>query len=187
MKRLTLLFAGLLIGLTVAAQKMEVNTSKSELKWEGKKVSGEHWGYIKLKDGSFTLKNGKITDGIFTIDMSTINNKDLESPEWNQKLVDHLKSDDFFGVEKFPTATLTIKESTPFKDGEATIKADLTIKGNTHPVSFKAKKDNEKYFANITVDRTKYDVRYGSGKFFDNLGDNMIYDDFTLDVKIVTE
>lgn len=187
MKRLTFLFAALLIGLTVTAQKMDVNTSKSELKWTGKKVSGEHWGYIKLKDGTFTLNDGQITDGTFTIDMTSINNKDLESPEWNQKLVGHLKSDDFFSVDKFETATLKVNESTTFENGEATVKGNLTIKGITHPISFKAKNKDGKYHANIIVDRTKYDVRYGSGKFFDNLGDNMIYDDFSLDVMLVTK
>lgn len=187
MKRLSFLLAILLLGFTAVAQEMTVNVSKSEVKWTGEKVSGEHWGYINLKSGSFVLNNGKIESGKFVMDMTSIVNEDLESPEWNQKLVGHLKSDDFFSVDKYPVSTLVIKESSDFKDGVAEISADLTIKGITNPISFKAKKEAGYYTATIKVDRTKYDVKYGSGKFFDNLGDNMIYDDFTLDVKIVTE
>jgi len=187
MKKMYFLLATILISFSVFAQDMKVNTSKSELKWTGKKVTGEHWGYIKLKDGSLTLKGDKIVSGSFTIDMNSMNCKDLEDPEWNGKLIGHLKSDDFFSVEKFPVSTLTIIEGTPFKDGKANVKGKLTIKGITQPVSFVAEKMPDGYKASITVDRTKFDVRYGSGKFFESLGDNMIYDDFTLDVKIVTE
>ena len=187
MKRISFLLAVLLFGFTAIAQEFSVNTSESELKWTGKKVTGEHWGYIKLKDGTITIENDKITGGVFNIDMNSLNNKDLEDPEWNGKLIGHLKSDDFFSVDKFPVATLTIIESTPFKDGVSGVKGKLTIKGITHPVSFKTKKSDNGFIATVTIDRTKYDVRYGSGKFFDNLGDNMIYDDFVLDIKIVTD
>lgn len=169
------------------AQEFNVNTSKSELKWTGKKVTGEHWGYINLKNGSLTFKDNMITDGVFNIDMNSLINKDLEDSEWNGKLIGHLKSDDFFSVDKFPLATLKIIESTTFKNGISEVTGKLTIKGITHPVSFKAKKSDDSYMATITIDRTMYEVRYGSGKFFDNLGDNMIYDDFILDIKIVTD
>jgi len=166
---------------------MEVNTSKSELKWTGKKVSGEHWGYINLKDGSILIEDNKIVSGEFNIDMTTITCKDLEDAEWNGKLVGHLKSDDFFSVDKFNVATLKILKSSSFENGFTTIKGELTIKGITKPVSFKATKIENGYMATITIDRTLYDVRYGSGKFFDNLGDNMISDDFVLDVKILVQ
>lgn len=184
MKKISTLLAILFIAVTVSAQDYNVNTEKSELKWNGKKVTGEHWGYMSLKDGAFTIKDNKIVKGTFTIDMTSMTCEDLEDPKWNKKLVDHLKSDDFFSVDKFPSATLQITESTAFKGNEATVKGTLTIKGITHPISFTAVKSGNMYNANIKVDRTKYEVKYGSGKFFDNLGDNMIYDDFTLDVKI---
>lgn len=179
--------AFLLIGLNSFAQDYKANISKSELKWNGKKVTGEHWGFIGLKEGKITLKNNIITSGEFTIDMASINCKDLTDETWNQKLVGHLKSDDFFSVDKFPTAKLEISESGAFVNNEATVNGKLTIKGITHPISFNAKKNGNTYSALITVDRSKYDVRYGSGKFFDNLGDNMIYDEFTIEVKLVVE
>ncbi|MDY6800937.1 MAG: YceI family protein [Bacteroidota bacterium] len=187
MKRLGILIGTMLISIFAFAQEISVNTDLSELKWTGKKVTGEHWGYIQLKDASLSVKNDKIQSGVFKIDMESMDNQDLENEKTNAQLIGHLKSDDFFSVDKYPVATLEIKESTPFKNGFAEIKADLTIKGITHPISFKAEQLVNGYKADITVDRTKYNVRYGSGKFFDNLGDNMIYDDFTLEVKIITE
>src|SRR6056297_644377 len=187
MKKLGILIGTMLISIFAFAQEISVNTDLSELKWTGKKVTGEHWGYIQLKDASLSVKNNQIQSGVFKIDMESINNKDIESEKTNAQLIGHLKSDDFFSVDKYPVATLKIKESTPFKNGFAEIKANLTIKGITHPISFKAEQLVNGYKAKITVDRTKYNVRYGSEKFFDNLGDNMIYDDFTLDVKIITE
>jgi polyisoprenoid-binding protein YceI len=185
--KLALVIALALSGSFAFSQDFTVNTVKSSLKWTGKKVTGEHYGYITLKDGSLTLKKDKIVSGTFTIDMSTIIDVDLTDKEWNDKLVGHLKSDDFFGVEKYPTSTLKITESTPFKDGLASVKGTLTIKGITNPVSFDVKQDGTTYTTSITVDRTLYDVKYGSGKFFEGLGDKTIYDDFILDVKIVVQ
>lgn len=183
--KLSVLVAIIAISSASFAQDLTVNAAKSSLKWTGKKVTGEHTGFINLKEGKFTVKSNKITSGTFVIDMTTITNTDLTDAEWNQKLVGHLKSDDFFGVEKFPTSTLVITESTPFKNGESTAKGKLTIKGITNPVSFVVKQDGKTYSSTLIVDRSLYDVRYGSGKFFENLGDKTIYDEFTLEVKIV--
>lgn len=169
------------------AQSLTVNTNNSTLKWHGKKVTGEHFGIIKLKDGSLTLKNNAITAGEFTIDMTSIANTDLEDAAYKAKLEGHLKSDDFFSVEKFPTSKLVIKSSSFFVNNVAKIKADLTIKGITQPIEFKVRKMDSKFTAEIVVDRSKFDVKYGSGSFFENLGDKLIYDDFTLTVVIVTE
>lgn len=179
--------AFLLIGLSTNAQDFKASTEKSELKWTGKKVTGEHWGYVNLKDGKLNFKSNKITSGEFTIDMTSLTCKDLTDETYNQKLIGHLKSDDFFSVEKYPSVKLVITESSVFVNNEATVNGKLTIKGITHPISFKAKKDGNVYSSTLTIDRTKYDVKYGSGKFFDSLGDNMIYDDFIIDVKLVVE
>lgn len=103
-----------------------------------------------------------------------------------QKLVGHLNSDDFFSTSNFKTATLVISSATKFSNGVAQVKGKLTIKGITHPVNFDVKQSGKTYTAKVNVDRTLYDIRYGSGKFFDNLGDNTIDDIFTLDVAITT-
>lgn len=174
----------ILISGILSAQSYSIDTQRSILAWTGKKVTGEHNGNISLKEGSLVIKDNRIEKGNFVIDMTSITNNDLESEEYNQKLVGHLKSDDFFGVEKFPTAKLTITKAGVFKKNVAEVTGDLTIKGITHPISFTVSLEGSTYNTSIIVDRSKYDVRYGSGSFFDNLGDKMIYDDFTMDVKI---
>lgn len=172
-----------LVAFAASAQTYEVNPSKSVLKWTGKKVTGEHYGNIKLKEGSLEVKNNKIVNGKFVINMASITNDDLQG-EWKDKLIGHLKSDDFFSVEKYPEAILVVTESSKFKNGKAEVKGNLTIKGITQPIEFEATQTEGKFTAVVTVDRTLYNVRYGSGKFFDNLGDKTIYDNFTLEVEL---
>lgn len=169
-----------------AQQKFTADIDKTKLEWLGEKVTGEHKGTVKLKSGLLTWTDNKITGGEFLIDMTSI-----EDVEDNQKLEGHLRSDDFFGTEKFPEAKLVITESTPFEKGTATLKGHLTIKENTHPVEFKAarqeKEDGIWFYTNIPIDRTKYNIRYGSGTFFENLGDRTIYDEFKLKVALMVK
>lgn len=166
------------------AQKVKFNSENSTIKWHGAKVTGEHDGTIKLKEGYLKMDDGNITGGKFHIDMTTIENRDLEDAEYNAKLVGHLKSDDFFGVETYPVSTLEIKEASSFENGKSKVKAHLTIKKTTLPIEFEVTQKGDQMLAEIVVDRAKYDVRYGSGSFFDDLGDKMIYDDFTLNVTL---
>jgi polyisoprenoid-binding protein YceI len=188
MKR-TILFIALsgLILVNVAAQnKLVADTAKTKLLWFGEKVTGQHTGTIKLKSGWLNLQDNKITSGEFNINMSSI--KDSEA---NKNLEGHLKSDEFFGVEKFPTAKLILTGSTTFEKGSCVVTGNLTIKDVTNPVEFKAvmqkKEDGVWFFANIIIDRTKYNIRYGSGSFFENLGDKTIYDDFNLKVNLLVK
>ena len=118
--------------------------------------------------------------GSFVVDMTSITNTDLKDDDSNQKLVGHLKSDDFFGVEKYPTATFDLKESTKFSNGKATVSGEITIKGKKENISFEVERSGKEYSATVDIDRSKFDVRYGSKKFFDNLGDRAINDIFTL-------
>ena len=186
-KRLLLAVFALLVAGTLNAQSFKANVDKSEIKWVGKKVTGQHNGKIKLADGVLTFKENKIVSGTFNIDMKSITNDDLADAGYNQKLVGHLKSDDFFGVEKFPIATLILMESAVFTNNSVEAQGKLTIKGITNPVSFTVTKNGNTYTASIAVDRSKYDVRYGSGSFFENLGNKAIDDVFTLDVTLVVE
>lgn len=189
MKTIKSIFAALLVFASVAvlAQKVEVDTEKSSLEWLGKKVTGEHSGTISLKEGFVHMDGKNISGGEFVIDMTSIANTDVEDAEYSAKLDGHLKSEDFFGVEKFPTAKLVIKKSSKFKKDKASVKGELSIKDITHPIEFEVVKSGDKMMASIVVDRSKYDIRYGSGSFFEGLGDKMIYDDFTLTVTLVTK
>lgn len=165
----------------------KVDASKSTFKWTGKKVTGSHWGYVKFSDGTLNLEKGLLTGGAFNVDMTSIDCQDLQGGG-AQKLVGHLKSDDFFGVDKFNKATLTIKTATSKGNNQYDIVADLTIKGVTNEVTFPATiaANGSVVTANATfnVNRTKYGIRYGSGSFFDNLGDKAINDEFTVEVNL---
>ncbi len=160
----------------------EVNTESSVVKWTGYKVTGQHEGTIMIKKGSLTFKNNVLVGGKFVIDMSTINTTDLEG-DYKKKLDGHLKDDDFFGVEKHKTASLVF---TSLKQNGTNyiVNADLTIKGITNKVKFKMQVLENSAIADLKIDRTKYDIKYGSASFFDDLKDRAIYDEFDLNVNL---
>lgn len=189
MKKMNLILIAVLMIATplLQAQNFKANPSKTTIIWRGEKVTGKHWGNINLKSGEMTLKNNQIASGTFVIDMTSIVDKDLESEEYNKKLVGHLKSDDFFGVATYPEAKLVITKAGAFKNNQAEVEANVTIKKTTGPVKFTVTKNGNNYTAKIVIDRSKYDVRYGSKSFFDNLGDKVIYDDFTLEVDLAVD
>jgi polyisoprenoid-binding protein YceI len=174
---------GLLLGVVNGQQKMNADTTKTKLNWLGEKVTGQHTGTIKLLSGWLSFADNKITGGEFLIDMAS-----LKDSEGNARLENHLKSDDFFSVDKFPVSKLVIKSSDSFEKGSAVVRGELTIKGATNPIEFKAamqkKDDGTWFYSNIVIDRTKYSIKYGSGSFFDNLGDKTIYDEFKLKVAL---
>jgi polyisoprenoid-binding protein YceI len=188
----TLFFS--LIALTVQAVNppvtVAVDIEKSEIIWKGKKVTGSHHGTIKLMEGSLLMENDMLKGGTFLIDMTTIANVDMAGSNGQTKLEGHLKSADFFNVAEHPVATLEITNVVHRgTEGSYKVAGDLTIKGITKPVKFNAQLSQENGMkvavADIVVDRSEYDVRYGSGSFFDNLGDKTIYDEFELNVKLV--
>ncbi|MDX1939449.1 MAG: YceI family protein [Saprospiraceae bacterium] len=184
---LVAVFALATLAFTSAVTTSGVDTQASFIVWKGYKVTGQHHGKVLLKAGDLKFdSNNKLTGGSFEIDMTTITCEDL--PGGGQKLVGHLKSDDFFGVEKYPTAKFVITKASEAKPGEYRIKGDLTIKATTKPISFDARisdKEGKKVaIANIKIDRSEYDIRFGSGSFFENLGDKTIYDEFDLEVNL---
>lgn len=187
-KSLAVFVLALSLTTTVFAGSQNVDPAKSSVKWLGKKVTGQHTGTIQIKEGSFEVEKGKITGGKVVIDMQSIVNLDLTDAGYNAKLVSHLKSDDFFSVASFPTAELTVTK-VESNGNNHTFTGNLTIKGVTNPASFTATsaKDgkNTTYTGILTVDRSKFNIRYGSKSFFDNLGDKVIYDEFTLDFNLV--
>lgn len=160
----------------------KVDVESSSISWLGKKVTGKHFGSVSIQSGELIMEDGVLTGGSFVIDMSSITVEDIQGT-YADKLLGHLKSDDFFGVDNFKTAQLVFTNVVS-DNGIYTITGDLTIKGKTAPITFDASMNEDGASAEIVVDRTIYDIRYGSGKFFDNLGDKAIYDDFTLTVNL---
>jgi polyisoprenoid-binding protein YceI len=168
---------------TAVAQEKKIDAKESKLKWTGYKVTGQHEGTIDFKDGTLEFKDGKLVGGTFTINMTTINTTDL-SGGGKGKLDGHLKSDDFFGVAKHPTATLTFRKVVETDNGIYRVAADLTIKGSKSPVSFNIELERNSAEARLKVDRTKYGIKYGSASFFDGLKDKAISDEFDLRVEL---
>lgn len=171
--------------------EFKVDTKASQIKWTGEKVTGSHWGYVNIKSGVVNVDDNKIKNGNFDIDMTSMNCKDLDPGEYNDKLIKHLKSDDFFSVDANPVSAFKIKWVKDNGNNSIKVTGDLTIKGTTKQLTFDAKYtlsgDKLTAEATIPVDRTKYDIKYGSGSFFDSLGDKTIYDEFTLDLKLVAK
>ena len=163
----------------------KINPTESKVEWFASKVTGKHNGTVGVKSGTLEFEGEKLMAGKFEIDMTTLAVTDLQG-EWGAKLLGHLKSDDFFSVEKFNSATLVVKNAALLSAGVYTVTADMTIKGITKEVVFNAlvNQSGGTATADIKLDRTDFDIRYGSGKFFPNIGDKMIHDEFNLKVNL---
>jgi|SRR5690606_12311370 polyisoprenoid-binding protein YceI len=182
-----LLFA---MALTAAAgaQTYQVDPARSTVEWNATKMTGAHRGNVAVKSGSITLNNGVLGTADMVMDMTAITCTDVTHEGANAKLVAHLKSDDFFSVEKHGTATFrtTAVEVVPTaRNGRLyQVTGDLTIKGITHPAQFQCFIEEEgqglRAHGSLSFDRTKYDIRYRSGAFFEDLGDKLIHDEVQL-------
>jgi len=164
---------------TIEGDKKEIKVESSKVVWKGYKVTGSHQGTIDIKSGFLDFNESKLIGGEITINMSTITNTDQEG-EYKNKLEGHLKSDDFFGVEKFPTASLIFTKVKSNGKNSYEVTGDITIKGKTDSVTFNVSIYGNKASVSLKIDRTKFDVRYGSTSFFDDLKDKAIYDEFDL-------
>ncbi|WP_316634045.1 YceI family protein [uncultured Flavobacterium sp.] len=169
----------------------KIVSSKSNVEWTGRKVTGAHNGIISIKEGNFTLNDGKIKEGNVIINTSTIKILDVTDPATNAQFASHLASDDFFSIEKFPIASFDILNIREVSDSTYYLEGNLTIKDITHLVGFEATVENNRdtitLSGKLVIDRTKYDIRFRSGNFFKDLGDTLIYNDFELDFNITAE
>lgn len=179
---LTLTFGLSAIANPIDGEKKTVKTDKSTVTWKAYKVTGSHTGTINLKSGSLEFEGQKLVGGEFVVDMTSINTTDLEG-EYKNKLDGHLSSDDFFATANNPTASLVFTEVKPSGENEYKVTGDLTIKGITKPVGFEVSINGDKATASLKVDRTKYDVKYGSG-VIGTAKDKLIYDEFDLVVDL---
>lgn len=176
----------LLIAIVLTASAFSApTTDRKEVKegsitWKGKKILGSHTGTLDLTSGYLEMEGDAIVGGMFNVDMTSLLVTDLEG-EKKGKLEGHLKSDDFFGVNTFPTASLQVKSAT--KQGNSyVVTGDFTIKGKTQEITFDLDMGESGARASVKIDRTKFGIQYGSGSFSDKLADNTISDKFELDV-----
>jgi polyisoprenoid-binding protein YceI len=192
MKKVQIILSAVILGFAsltnamAAPKPVAVSTSASKVLWLAKKVTGEHNGTVAISKGSLSVDGNKLVGGSFTIDLKSIVCKDLTDPTYNQKFITHISSGDFFEVEKFPTATFVIT-----KVAGNQISGNMTVKGITKAITFPAQISvtggKVAATASITLDRTDYNIKYGSKKFFESIGDKAIFDDFALTVSLVSE
>jgi polyisoprenoid-binding protein YceI len=192
MKKQILLSALLLlsiVSLINAQTNYKADIFNSKINWLGRKVTGEHSGIINLSSGEFTLDKGMIVKARFEVDMNSIKDLDLTDEGYKAKLEGHLKSEDFFNVANYPKSIFILDKAVKIEKGITLIKGNITIKGITQPIEIKTvfsdTKEGMRIYASITIDRTKFNLKYGSGTFFENLGDKTIYDDFDLTISLL--
>lgn len=196
MKTIKSIFAATLVVLSFsvvakpgkkAPQTLKVNTEASTFNWLAKKLTGEHSGTVKIQSGNLATDGNKLTGGDFTIDLNTIKDTDIQG-DFAGRLETHLKSADFFDVAKFPTSTLKITKAVAKGGENYDLTGDLTIRGTTQSITFpavvKITGKAASASAKFDVDRTKFGLTYRSKSFFENIGDKMIYDSFTVEVKL---
>lgn len=167
-------------------ETFKVDTEKSSISWTGKKVTGQHTGSIKIASGELVYSRKSLKSGSFLIDMNSLTCSDSE------KVQNHLKTDDFFSVDKNPVSKFVITKITNTGADRVTIAGDLTIKGITQPITFPAtvKRQGDAIAAvakNVKVNRLKYDIKFRSLAFFSNIGDKAINDEFEIDVNLLAK
>ena len=174
------------VSMTAADATYNIKQDQSSLVWTGREVStSSHYGTINFTSGQFEIADGLISQGEFFVDMTSITVQDLTGGS-KERLEGHLRSDDFFSVESFPTAHLYISSSEIISDGKWLVNSFLTIKDISHPVAFEMSNTDEGWIAKLVFDRSKYNVKFRSGTFFENLGDKLIYDDIELKINLKT-
>lgn len=171
--------------------KFEIQKESSTVNWTGKKVLGLHTGTISVAEGSIDVDKEKVIGGEVVIDMTSLTITDINDRKAHQEFRDHLWNDDFFSIDEFSTSHLKIVEGTLTNKNEYKLSGLLTIKDITQPITFTGKieilTDYLYSTGELVVDRTLYNIRYGSGKFIDNLGDKLIHDEFVLQFKLIAQ
>ena len=177
------IIALLLITVVAFGSDKPIPVNAATIEWKGYKIAYERWGTIELESGELDFDEGILSGGNFVVDMTSIQVTSLVGGK-KANLEKHLRSDDFFGVEQFPIATMVITGVEKTADGY-TVTGDFTIKGQTHPVIFPMAVNGNTATAKVKIDRSKYNVRYGSDSFFNNLGNRVIYNEFDLNVELI--
>ena len=176
------------VAINVDAGTYVANVETSVLNWKGSKPTGTHNGTVAIKDGNFTVADGELTAGSFTVDMGTITVLDIPADKkGNKNLTGHLKSGDFFDVENNPTSTFVIT-SVDQTEG-VVVTGDLTVKGITQSISFPAEVSTTETGvvmkgAPFMIDRTKFGIEYKSKSIFDDLKDKFIDDEFEISFEV---
>ena len=170
---------------SIYAQDKSLNLETSNIRWYGEEITGkQHYGDLKFSSGNIQINNEVVTNGSFIVNMNSLTVEDL-SGGGKKRLEGHLRSTAFFGVSDHPQASLSISSMVEIEGNSQILDGQLTIKGVTHPINFSLTLTPENNASAILVfDRSKYDVRFRSGSFFDELGDKLILDEIKLEVAL---
>jgi len=176
--------------------RLEVDLAESRVEWLGRNLINKHWGTIGLESGHLEFAEGSLVGGEFVLDMTEIQCTDLAGSDLHDVLIDHLKSDDFFDVDRWPTARFDITAAAPVEGAAAgapniELQGKLTMKGRSRPITFLATAgltDEGKPAAQsaVAIDRTRWNVLYGSGKFFHRLAGHLVNDMIDLQLRMIT-
>jgi len=164
----------------------QVDTEASVVRWDNSKITGvNHPGTVDVKTGSFEIKEGKLANGEVIIDMTTV-----KSDEKLDDLVVHLLGEDFFSVDTYPESKIVLKKMELDENtGKYMVEGDLTIKDVTNPISFPASVaqgvEGLGIVAEFEIDRTEWNVLWGSGKGLDNLKDKYLRDEIRYKLNII--
>ena len=179
------LFTLFVLSIQFSFSQINLDLEKSKIKWTGKKITNaSHWGSLYFSEANLVFDGKDLIKGKFIVDMNTMTVDDIKGGG-KERLENHLKDDDFFGVTVHKEAILEFNSKSVLKNGKYNINGLLTIKGITNPISFTLEPVNGNYVANLIFDRIKYDVTYRSGSLFENLGDRMILDEVELQVTLI--
>lgn len=178
-----------------SGEQLVVDTQASSIHWIGSKPGGSHHGTIAIKEGSLAINGTEVASGSFTIDMNAIVDEDLTDQKMNNMLVTHLKSADFFDVEKYPTSSFAITKVEAVAGNDSIthhISGNLKMKDVEKNITFGAKitKEGDAYKAvtvPFTIDRTQWNVQYGSKSIFADLKDKFIDDNIELQITIIAK
>jgi polyisoprenoid-binding protein YceI len=171
--------------LSINAQEKLLNIESSSIRWYGEEITGkQHYGDLKFSSGNILINNKVVSSGNFVVNMNSLTVEDL-SGGGKKRLEGHLRSSAFFGVSDHPHASININSMVDIDGNSQILDGELTIKGITHPINFSITLDSENNAtAMLVFDRSKYDVRFRSGSFFDELGDKLILDNIKLEVAL---
>ena len=184
MKNLLTLLTILLLSQSLISQ-LSLDLEKSKIKWTGKKITNaSHWGSLSFSEANLDFDGDDLVGGKFVVDMNSMSVDDIQG-RGKQRLEGHLRNEDFFDVENHKEAILLFNERVPLNNGVYEVTGTLTIKGISNPVKFTLIPNEDNYSSNLTFDRTKFEITYRSGNFFENLGDRLINDDVELEVNLV--
>lgn len=167
-----------------AGDKLAVNAAASTITWMGNKVTGKHTGNINLQHGELILNDGKLAGGSFIIDMTSINNHDLTDPEYKGKLENHLKSEDFFAVEKHPTSKFEITEVKDLTDNKVSVSGNLTLRDVTKNITYEAEvleSSDAKFVAkaDFNINRKDWGVAY------EGMKDDLISNEINFKINLI--